>query len=118
MKSMIPALDAAATALQAYGKKVQTTAHNIANLNTEGFKKSRVILEESQPGGVTASVQRIDAPGAPIAYLENSVISESSNVDLGEEMVNLMTSKHAFQANLKILKAEGERIGFLLDIME
>lgn len=115
---MIPALDAAATALQVYGKKIQTTANNIANLNTEGFKKSRVILQEGHPGGVTASIQRIDTPGAPIAYPENSTISESSNVDLNEEMVNLMTSKHAFQANLKILKAEGERIGFLLDIME
>lgn len=115
---MIPALDAAVTAFQAYGKKVQATAHNIANLNTEGFKKSRVLLQEGPPGGVIASIQRIDSPGAPIACPENSTLTETSNVDLGEEMVSLMTSKHGFQANLKILKAETERIGFLLDIME
>ena len=115
---MIPALDAAATALEAYGKKVQATAHNVANLNTEGFKKSRVILHEARPGGVAASLQRIDTPGAPLPSLENSAMSESSNVDLGEEMVNLLTSKHAFQANLKTIKAEEERIGFLLDILE
>ena len=115
---MIPALDAAVTAFQAFGKKVQTTAHNIANLNTEGFKKSRVLLQEGHPGGVTASIQRIDSPGAPVAYPEHSTITESSNVDLGEEMILLMTAKHGLQANLKILKAEAERIGFLLDIVE
>ena len=115
---MIPALDAAVTAFQVYGKKVQTTAHNIANLNTAGFKKSRVLLQEGPSGGVTASIERIDTPGAPIAYPENAVITESSNVDLGEEMVSLITSKHGFQANLKILNAEAERIGFLLDILE
>jgi flagellar hook-associated protein FlgK len=39
-------------------------------------------------------------------------------VDVGEEMLNLMTSKHAFQANLKVIQTEEERIGFLLDILE
>jgi flagellar basal body rod protein FlgG len=115
---MIPALDAAASALQAYDKKLQATAHNIANMNTEGFKKSRVILQEGHPGGVTASIQKIDTPGSPLVSPENSAISESSNVDLGEEMINLMTSKHAFQADLKIINAEEERIGSLLDVIE
>ncbi|MGE5254319.1 MAG: flagellar basal body protein, partial [Planctomycetaceae bacterium] len=32
------ALNAALSALDAYGKKVDVTAHNIANLNTDGFK--------------------------------------------------------------------------------
>jgi flagellar basal body rod protein FlgG len=115
---MIPALDAAATALAAYSQKVQATAHNVANLNTEGFKKSRVILQEGHPAGVTASLQRIDSPGAPIPSLDQATIAESSNVDVGEEMLNLMTSKHAFQANLKVIQTEEERIGFLLDILE
>ncbi|MBU0728243.1 MAG: flagellar hook protein FlgE [Proteobacteria bacterium] len=41
---------------------------------------------------------------------------EQSNVELAEELPNLMITKRSFQANLKVLKAEDEMLGSLLDI--
>lgn len=41
---------------------------------------------------------------------------EQSNVELGEEIPRLMLSKRHFQANLKIIEAEDEMLGSLLDM--
>ncbi|MBP1716385.1 MAG: Flagella basal body rod protein [Deltaproteobacteria bacterium] len=41
------ALNAALSALGTHEKKLDVTANNIANLNTEGFKKSRAVLQEA-----------------------------------------------------------------------
>jgi flagellar hook protein FlgE len=42
---------------------------------------------------------------------------EQSNVDLGEEFVNIILTQHGFQANLKVVSAEDEMIGSLLNII-
>ena len=44
-------------------------------------------------------------------------VRESSNVDLAEEIVNLQTAKHGYEANLKTLETEGEMLGSLFDIL-
>jgi len=114
---MTAVLNAALSALDAYGKKLDVTANNIANLNTDGFKKSRAIFEEADSSGVIVSISKVNSPGAPIPSEEGTgKIRESSNVDLGEEIVNLKTTKHGYQANLKVVKAEDEMLGSLFDI--
>lgn len=42
---------------------------------------------------------------------------EQSNVDLGEEFVNIILTKIGFQANLKVISAEDEMVGNLLNII-
>ena len=42
---------------------------------------------------------------------------EQSNVDLGEEFVDIILTQHGFQANLKVVSAEDEMVGSLLDII-
>ncbi len=109
-------MDITRTALDAFGKKVDVTANNIANANTDGFKKSRAILQEGNPSGVIVSISKVDSPGAPIpANDENQEMHEFSNVNIAEEMVNLTTTQHAYQANLKSLKTEDEMLGSLFD---
>jgi flagellar hook protein FlgE len=44
-------------------------------------------------------------------------MKESSNVDLGEEIINLKITERAFEANVKPIKAEEEMTGKLLDIL-
>jgi flagellar hook protein FlgE len=39
------------SALRAFGLKFQVTANNIANVNTDGFKKSRADLKDNQKAG-------------------------------------------------------------------
>jgi flagellar basal body rod protein FlgG len=112
------ALNAALSALDAYGKKVDVTANNIANLNTDGFKKSRAVMQEADSSGVVVSISKVNTPGAPIPSEDGTgSVRESSNVDPAEEIVNLQTAKHGFEANLKTLKVENEMLGSLFDIL-
>jgi flagellar basal-body rod protein FlgC len=115
---MTSALNAALSALRAHEKKLDVAANNIANVNTDGFKKSRAVLQEADPSGVVVTISRVNTPGSPIPSMEGSgEIRESSNVDLAEEIVDLHTAKYGFQANLKTLKTEDEMLGSLFDIL-
>ena len=116
---MVDALYPTQSALRALGKKLEVTANNVANLDTEGFKKSRVIFQESSPSGVMVSINHVDSPGTPLSTEEGkNEKQESSNVDVGEEIVNLINTKQAYTANLKTVKAEEEILGTLLDVLD
>jgi len=113
---MIPAMDSALSALGAFGKKMEVTANNIANVDTEGFKKSRADLQETDHG-VKVDISRVNTPGAPIPAEDGTgKMNETSNVDVAEEIVNLKTTDNGFQANLKTIQAEGKMLGSLFDI--
>jgi flagellar hook protein FlgE len=115
---MTQAINAALSALGALGVKLSATANNIANVNTDGFKKSRAIFEDTDPYGVTVSVSEVDTPGGPVPSADGtSPMKESSNVDLAEEIINLKLTERAFEANIKPIKAEEEMTGKLLDIL-
>jgi flagellar basal-body rod protein FlgC len=49
---MIPSINSTVSALQAYKKSMGVTANNIANVNTEDFKKSRATMKEGANGSV------------------------------------------------------------------
>ncbi len=116
---MTHAIDPALSALRAFGSKLGVTSNNIANVDTEGFKKSRVILEEAPSGGVNVSISRVLTPGAPLPPDRDSGQSrETSNVAVEEEMVDLVTTRQAYTANLKVIQAEDQTLGTLLDILE
>jgi flagellar basal body rod protein FlgG len=116
---MISAIYPALSALRAFGQKLGITSNNIANISTNGFKKSRVVLEEAYPSGVKASISRVNIPGAPLPpEKETGEPQETSNVIAEEEMVDLITTKQAYTANLNTIKAEQEILGTLLDILD
>jgi flagellar basal-body rod protein FlgC len=117
--SMIASVNGAVAALQAYRTKLGVTAYNIANVNTEAFKKSRASLVESSNGGVEVNIQSIDTPGYRFTELEGDQVvdKESSNVDLGEELTEMMITRRGYQANLKTLQAHDDMLGTLLDIL-
>lgn len=115
---MISPLNSATSALSAYGKKMGVTANNIANVNTDEFKKSRVNLSEGSQGGVKADIQQIDTPG-PIkeAVQDGDVVQiEASNVDLAEELTEMIPTKVAYEANLKSVQTQEQMTGALLDL--
>jgi flagellar basal-body rod protein FlgC len=115
---MVSGIYSGLSALQAIQVKTQTTANNVANINTDAFKRSRATLVESTSGGVNVSISKIETPGPQVYEQtpEGSQLIEKSNVDLTEEIPNLMLSKRAFQANIKTIQAEDEMLGMLLDI--
>ncbi len=108
----------ALSALRALEQKLGVTANNVANINTNGFKKSRAVLQEAVPAGVSVSVSKVDTPGVPLAVEnESTEIPESSNVALEEEMASLMIAQRAYTANLKAAKAEEETLGAIFDVL-
>ena len=106
------------SALRAIQVKTQTTANNVANINTDEFKRSRVTLVEGSPEGVNVTIRKIETPG-PQVYEQTprgTELIEKSNVDLTEEIPNMMLSRRAYQANIKTIQVEDEMLGMLLDI--
>lgn len=115
---MITQLDTSISALSAFSKKMRVTANNVANVNTDGFKKSRTTLEEAPFGdGVRARVDVVDTPGYVKLVEKDDALQEveTSNVDLAEELPETMLTKAGYKANLKIIQTLDEMIGSLLD---
>jgi flagellar hook protein FlgE len=110
-------INVAMTALRALDKKMEVTADNTVNANTDGFKKSRVDTQEAYPAGVKVTLSRTDTPGTPLPAEEGSLDPrESSNVSLEEEMRDLITTRYQYRANLEVIRTEDEIQGTLLDI--
>jgi flagellar hook protein FlgE len=115
---MINATGSALSGIKACGTKIGVTANNIANMNTDGFKKSRAVLEEGHLSGVTVSIEEIDTPGAILPAQDGSgETRETSNVDLEEEAGNLITTRTALSANIKTLRTWDEMTESLIDLL-
>jgi flagellar basal-body rod protein FlgG len=60
-------LFSALSGMRTSAQKLQTSANNLANSQTPGFKKSRTEISEASSGGAqVSSVNRIATPGSPI----------------------------------------------------
>ncbi len=116
---MIPSVNSAISALQANKSKMRVTANNIANVNTDEFKKDRATLREGTNGGVQVNVQRVNTPGIRYKAFEGDrlVEKESSNVNLEEEIPEMMITQRTYEANLKVLQTQNKMLGSVLDIM-
>jgi flagellar basal-body rod protein FlgC len=114
---MISALLTALSGLAAFAKQLEVSAHNIANVNTIGFKKSRTDLVEVEAGGVLPVVQKDNSAGPAVlrdtGYGPAQI--ELSNVDLGEEAVSQIVAQRGFEANLRTLKTADDMLGCILD---
>lgn len=113
---MIPAMQSALSGLSAYSTKINSNADNIANANTEGFKKSRVILSPAVPQGVDVLTERVETPGHLVDEETSNgrELIEQSNVDLAEELPAMSLNAHFYKANLKTLQVADEMLGALL----
>ena len=116
---MIPSVNSAISALQAYKSKLRVTANNIANVNTDEFKKSRATLKEGTKGGVEVNIHRVNTPSLRHEAFEGKQLAEkeSSNVNLEEEIPEMMVTQRTYEANLKVLQTQDRMLGTLMDIM-
>ena len=115
---MIGTIYSALSGLTAFSTQIDVTAHNVANVNTNGFKKSRTELVTVETGGVLPVIQKNQSAGPFI--LNNTGYGpaqlELSNVDLGEEAVNQILAQRGFEANISTLKTVDDMLGTILDI--
>jgi len=114
---MISPMNPSIAGIKALSTKLAVTANNIANIETDGFKKSRAVLEEAAPDGVTVTTERVDTPGSLLPTDDGSGRTrETSNVALEEEMINLITTHRAYEANLQPVKTWDEMMESVLDL--
>jgi flagellar hook-associated protein FlgK len=90
----------ALSGLHAAQRQLQSSAHNVANLQTEGFHRAQV-EQQARPalGGVDARVTRSAQAGAA----------------LETDVVNRLAAQQSFGANLAVLRAGNRMLGSLLD---
>lgn len=94
-------MDISLSALDAYRLKLDSTAHNIANISTEGYRPFDVSMQEAAGGGVRAYVTR----------------SEDVHGDLSREVADLIITKHAVSANTAVIRQENETLKSIIDIL-
>ena len=115
---MISAYQTALTGLQAFSTKLQSNGDNIANANTEGFKKTIVTNTNVDPQGVKAQVNKTSTPGTSV-FQETGAgmdLVELSNVDLATELVDMNLNSTMYKANLKTIDTVNDMTGELLNL--
>jgi flagellar basal body rod protein FlgG len=95
-------------------RRTETTAHNIANVQTPNFTPLRTD-SNGNPEPTPAVSGETEAEQVAIEHFVNNGLPVPSKVDLTTEMTNLLLSKRAFQANAAALKSQDETLGDLLD---
>ena len=115
---MISAIHTALSGLTAFGKQIEVVAHNVANVNTDGFKKSKTEFVEIPSGGVLPVVEKDDSSGPTVLRDTGGhrTMVDISNVDLGEETAQQIVAQRSFEANLQTLRAGDALLGSILDI--
>ncbi len=112
---MISAMNSALSGISAGLKRQDVSAHNIANLSTEGFEKNTVIQSEGSTGGVVVHIEKSNTPGPEFPSPDGRSV-KGSNVNLAEELVNQSLAALTFSASLAALKATQQSEESLIDL--
>ena len=108
------------SAIKAFSDKMGVTANNIANAETEEFKKSRATLTEDSEKNVTVEITRSETPGPVVVDATDgqSTEKELSNVDLAEEIPQTITAQSGYEENLATLRIQDEMMKSVIDIIK
>ena len=114
---MLDALSSAIQGLKAVSTRTHIASHNLANLNTDNFKR-KIPFQVDNPAGVSVEVHEDPSPGFPLDAIPESNLParEMSNVSMERELVELMRSKHSLIANIKAIETALDNEGTILDI--
>lgn len=97
--------------IQAHQRALATTAHNIANISTEGFSRQEAVLETATPEGSTVGtgVRVKEVRRQVDAFIENRLTSM-------EEALGRLTAQHTFliQADGVLTESDNHGIGFAI----
>jgi flagellar basal-body rod protein FlgC len=107
-------MSSALSGMRAASRMLDASAHNTANLNTDGYKRLKAIPEDVSDG-VVVNISTDNSAGRKYRDPEGNII-ESSNVDYAEEAVAQITAKHYFSANAAAFRTAAEMSGSLVDL--
>lgn len=113
-------LEPSRSGLQAEQRRLDVSAHNTANVSTDGFHKQVATAQERPSGGVDTQVDSVEVSeeaqrALAEAKAEGLITQPENDVNVVDETVNQVAAKAAFQANAKALKTQDRTIGALLD---
>jgi flagellar basal-body rod protein FlgC len=116
---MISSISSTLSALSAYGKRAGVTADNVANWQSEEFKKSQAIFTEGENKTVDVEVRRIDTPGPIVDEVKDGEVVQKvlSNVELAEEIPQTMVTQRGYEANLNTIAVQDETLKSIIDIV-
>ena len=116
---MITGISPNLSALGAFEKKMGVTSNNIANFDSQGFKKSRAVMVEGQNNSVEVEVSRIESLKPIVNEGTEGKIKEieNSNVELTEEIPQTIIAQRGYEANIKVIETREEMLGSILDII-
>jgi flagellar basal body rod protein FlgC len=89
----------ALSGMNAAQDQMSNAANDIANANTEGFRRREVRQQELTGGGTGTAVEVASRPGEALAT----------------DMVGLLQGKNALLANLAVFRTRNRMLGALLD---
>jgi len=116
---MFLGFSSALSGVQAGGRLLGASAHNIANALTENFKRTQATFEESPAGGVVVSLTQDQRPGPQLPTGDDPfAFREGSNVEVEEELIHTLEATHLIEANLASIRTQDKVLGSLLDIVE
>ena len=95
-------LSIAVSGLQSAEVRLTASAHNVANLTTEGVRPARTTQKETVEGGSTARLARASTP---------------TPVDLVHETVERSRASLQYTASLRLLSVEADLRGELADLL-
>ena len=92
------------SSIQAHQTMMNTSASNVANVNTDGFIPTDTKIDNTDKS-VTANLSKATDTG-----------STKSQTDLAKEIPNQIIAEDAIALNVNVIKTQDDILGSLLDI--
>jgi len=102
--------------IRAAADMLSTSAHNIANINTDGYKKQQVNLRSNDGSGVIADITESTEAGTLYKNRRGDTV-ETSNVNYIEEVVTQIKARHLLSANAASIKYTNEAQETIMNII-
>jgi len=113
---MISSVSSSVSALRAYDTSSAVSANNLANVETDNFKKSRTVFNENTDGGVKVTISQSEEEN-PVALLSDGSEKIMSNTDISEEMAQQIRDQNGYGLNAKSIQADDDMKGTVIDMM-
>jgi flagellar basal-body rod protein FlgC len=119
---MEAALHNAVSGLRAAGKRLEVSASNTVNTQSENYTPGRVVQSALASGGTRAEAVAVNPPTVPLYSPQSPTadaegIVQRPNVSLAMESVEQMLARRAFEANLRTVETADQMTKAVLDIL-
>lgn len=124
------AINNALSGFNAAAQRVNVSAQNIANADStqtrrrddgtvakEPYTPQRVVQTSRPEGGVETRVEQVRRPEIPDEITVQDNLTEFVSVDRARELVEMKVASYDANANLKMMKADNQLFGKLLDVL-